>query len=140
MLELGFQSFAWRFCHRSTPTQRRGPGLVLVSGLSPARLALEQAMQPLQIERQTDQTPLARSRVLATQRELSESQHLFDDADHRLNCAFAQPVDRLPDRGCELVGHLDLGTGILGWRRMRPSKALPPTRMVPIASGRDIGI
>src|SRR6266508_3643807 len=85
MLELGFQSFAWRFCHRSTPTQRRGLGLVLGSGLSPAHLALEQSMQPLQIERQTDQTPLARAGQLAAQRELAKAHYLFDDANHGLD-------------------------------------------------------
>src|SRR5919108_2499059 len=83
MMELGFQSFVQWLRHRSVPTQRRGSGLLLVIGLSTADLSCEQGMQSLQIERHTDQTPLARGRVLATQRELAESQHLFDDADHR---------------------------------------------------------
>src|SRR4051794_31220103 len=97
-------------------------------------------MQPLQIERQTDQTPLARGGLLAAQRELPEPQHLFDDTDHRLNRAFAHAVDRLPDRGFELVGHLHFGTGTLRWRRGRLGKTLPPTWMMWIAASRDVGI
>src|SRR5258706_8946786 len=102
--------------------------------------ALEQPMQPLQIERQTNQIPLARRRLLAAQRELPKSQYLFDDPDHRLDRAFAQAVDCLPECGFEFVGHLDLGAGILGRRRAQLSKALPPPRMVPIPSGGDIWV
>src|SRR6266536_4060894 len=108
--------------------------------MKPAPLALEQSMQPLQIERHTDQTPFARRSLFAAQRELPEAQHLFDDPDHRLNRAFAHAIDRLPKRGFEFVGHLQLGAGIIGWRRRRFGKALPPTRMVWIASGSDVGI
>src|SRR5918912_1529900 len=96
MIELGFQSFVQRLDQRSIPIQRRDSGLLLVIGLSTAHLSCEQSMQPLQIERQTDQTPLARGYLLAAQRELAEAHHLFDDADHRLDRAFAQAVDRLP--------------------------------------------
>src|SRR5258706_16471801 len=97
-------------------------------------------MQPLQIECQADQTPLARSGLLAAQRELTEAQHLFDDADHWLDRAFAQAVDRFPELGFEFVGHLDLGAGILRrWRGQR-CKALPPTRMVRIAPGGDMRV
>ena len=69
-------------------------------------------MQPLQIERHTDQTPPARGGLLAAQRELAKSHYLFDDTNHRFDCTFAQPVDRLADRRLEFIGHL------LGWTRI----------------------
>src|SRR5262245_62499724 len=97
-------------------------------------------MQSLQIERQTDQAPLASSSLLAAQRELPEAQYLFNDADHRLDRAFAQAVDPLPNRTLEFVGHLLLRAGILPWRLWQLGKALPPTWMVWVASGRDIGL
>src|SRR3982751_5838956 len=103
----------------------------------PAHLALEQGMEPLQIKRQTDQTPLASAGLLATQRELAESHRLFDDADYRLDGAFAQAVDRFPDRRFEFVGHLHLWAGIIRWRCGQPIKTLPPTRMVRIAPSCD---
>jgi hypothetical protein len=42
-------------------------------------------MEVLEIEGQTDQTPLTRSSLCATQGELAEAQHLFDDPDHRFD-------------------------------------------------------
>src|SRR5262249_30762945 len=126
------------FLTDSIPSQRRGQGLVLVIGLSLAHLSGEQGMQALQIERQTDQAPLASTRLLAALRELTESHHLFDDADDWLDCAFAHTIDRSPNRSFELVGHLHLGTGLIRWRRGRFGKALPPTRMMRIASGGDV--
>src|SRR2546421_10465873 len=98
MMERGSQSFARRFSHRSSRTKRPGQGFVLVIGLSPAHLSYDQRMQPLQIERQTDQAPLASDGLLAAQRELPEAQHLFDDADHRLDRACARAVDCFPKR------------------------------------------
>ncbi len=53
-------------------------------------------MQPLQIERQADQTPLATSGLLAAQRELAEAQHFLNNADHRLDRAFAQAINPFP--------------------------------------------
>ena len=50
-------------------------------------------MEALEIERQTDQAPLARRRRDPPQGELAEAQHLLDDADHRFNRAFACAVD-----------------------------------------------
>src|SRR6266700_5653684 len=44
-------------------------------------------MEALEIERQTDQAPLARRRRDPTQGELAEAQHLLDDADHRFDGA-----------------------------------------------------
>ena len=73
-------------------------------------------MEALEIEGQTDQAPLARGGQFPTQGELAEAQHLLDDADHRFNGAFARPIDRFAQRGFELVGHLHLGTGVLGRR------------------------
>ncbi len=90
-------------------------------------------MQPLQIERQTDQTPLARGGHLAAQRELAEAQHLFDNPNHGLDRAFAQAVDHFPEHGFELGGHLNCGTGVVGWRRRQRGKALLPTRVMRIA-------
>src|SRR5207237_1523763 len=53
-----------------------------------------EGMEALEIERQTDQAPLARRRRDPTQGELAEAQHLFDDADYRFDRAFAYPIDR----------------------------------------------
>jgi cation:H+ antiporter len=44
-------------------------------------------MEALEIERQTDQTPLARGGQFPAQGELTEAGHLFDDADHRFDRA-----------------------------------------------------
>src|SRR5882672_6217807 len=85
-------------------------------------LALEQGMQPLQIERQTDQTPLASSGMLATQRELAKAQHFLNNANHRLDRAFAQAINRFPNRGLELVGHFDRGLASTAGRSGRAAK------------------
>ena len=53
----------------------------------------EYGMEALQIESQTDQTPLASRRQFPAQGELAKAQHLLDDADHRFNRAFACAVD-----------------------------------------------
>src|SRR6266566_1766741 len=97
------------------------------------QLVTEQGMQPLQIECQADQAPLARGGLLAAQRELAEAHDLFNDADYRLDRAFAQAVDRFPDHGFELVGHLDRGTGIVGWWCRQRGEAFLPTGMMRIA-------
>src|SRR2546423_11274114 len=97
-------------------------------------------MQPLQIERHTDQTPLASRGLLAAQRELAKAQHLFDDPDHGLNRAFAQPVNRFADDRLELVGHLDGRARVGCWRVRQYRKALAPTRMMPIWPGGNVGI
>src|SRR5712692_77778 len=64
-------------------------------------------MEALEIEGQTDQAPLASDGQFTAQGELAEAQHLLDDADHRLDGAFACPVDRFAQRGLELVCHLE---------------------------------
>src|SRR5438045_3882336 len=78
-------------------------------------------MEALEIESQTDQTPLASGRLYPTQGELAEAEHLLDDADHRFNRVLACPIDRFAHCCLELVGHLDLGTGVfrrwIGQRR-----------------------
>ena len=66
-------------------------------------------MEPLEIEGQADQTPLARGSFVPAQRELAETQHILDDPDHRFNSAFACRVDRFANCRLELVRHLDLG-------------------------------
>ena len=66
-------------------------------------------METLEIESQTDQTPLTSRRLYTTQRKLAEAQHILDDPDHWFNRAFACRVDRFADCRLELVCHLDLG-------------------------------
>ena len=66
-------------------------------------------MEALEIESQTDQTPLTSSGLCTTQGELAEAQYLLDDSDNRFNGAFACRVDRFADCRLELVRHLDLG-------------------------------
>src|SRR6266481_2708068 len=61
----------------------------LARGLGP-----EEGMEALEIESQTDQTPLASRRPFPAQRELAEAEHLLDDADHRFDGAFARAIDR----------------------------------------------
>ncbi len=73
-------------------------------------------MEALEIESQADQTPLASRRSGPAQRELAETQHLFDDSDHRFDGAFAYSVDRFAHGGLELVRHFHLGARVFGWR------------------------
>src|SRR5258708_3307860 len=79
-------------------------------------LGPEDGMEALEIESQTDQAPLASRRQFPAQGELTEAEHLLDDADHRFDGTFACAVDGFAQGGLELVGHLDLGTGVHGWR------------------------
>src|SRR5256885_12051468 len=81
-------------------------------------------MEALEIERQTDQAPLARRRRDPTQGELAEAKYLLDDADHRFDRAFACPVDRFAQRGSQLVGHLDLCARVLRRRLRQRREAL----------------
>ncbi len=97
-------------------------------------------MEALEIERQTDQTPLARRRRDPAQGELAEAQHLLDDAEHRFDRAFACAVDRFAQRGSELVGHLDLCARVLGQRVKQRREALPPTGMMGITARGDVGL
>ncbi len=93
------------------------PRYLLSSPLISARrtqLSSRQGVQPLQIEGDTDQTPLAPSRLLAAQGELPKAQHFLNDADHRLHRTFPQPVDRLAHRRFQLVGHLLLERSVVG--------------------------
>src|SRR5437762_4131364 len=83
-------------------------------------------MEALEIESQTDQTPLTSSSLFPAQGELTEADHLFDDADHRFDGAFACPVDGFAQRGSQLVGHFDLGAGVLRrWVRQWREALLP---------------
>src|SRR3989442_1006370 len=95
-------------------------------------------MEALEIERQTDQAPLASRRLYPAQGELAEAEHLFEDANHRFDRTLARPVDRFAQGGLELVGHLDLGTGILRWWIRQRCKPLSPTRMMGITARGDI--
>src|SRR6266567_7350021 len=96
-------------------------------------------MEALEIEGQTDQTPLARRRD-PTQGELAEAEYLFDDADHRVDGACACPVDRFAQRGSKLVGHLDLCAGVLRRRVRQWREALRPSGMMGITPRRDVGL
>ncbi len=97
-------------------------------------------MEALEIERQTDQTPLARRRLDPTQGELTEAQHLLDDADHRFDGAFACTVDRFAQRCLELVRHLDLSAGALRRRIRQRREPLLPTGMMRITARGDVGL
>src|SRR2546421_8208112 len=97
-------------------------------------------MEALEIEGQTDQTPLTRRRRDPTQGELAEAEHLFDDADYRLDRAFAYPIDRFAQRGSQLVGHLDLCAGVLRWWIRQRREALLPTGMMGITTRGDVGL
>ncbi len=96
-------------------------------------------MEALEIERQTDQAPLARRRD-PTQGELAEAEDLFDDADHWFDRAFACPVDGFAQRGPELVGHLDLCAGVLRRRIRQWREPLLPAGMMGITPRRDVGL
>src|SRR5438132_8887195 len=97
-------------------------------------------MEALEIESQTDQTPLASRRLDPAQGELAEAEHLLDDPDHRFNRVLACPVDRFPQCRLELVGHLDLGTRVLRrWRGQR-REPLRPSGMMGITARGDGGL
>src|SRR5439155_22644215 len=64
-------------------------------------------MEALEIESQTDQTPLASRRLDPAQGELAEADHLLDNPDHRFNRVLACHVDRFAHCRLELVGHLE---------------------------------
>ena len=53
-------------------------------------LGPEDGMEALEIESQTDQAPLASRRQFPAQGELTEAEHLLDDANHRFDGAFAR--------------------------------------------------
>src|SRR6266567_3086289 len=91
-------------------------------------------MEALEIEGQTDQTPLASRCVDTAQGELAKAQPLLDDADHRFNRAFACAVDGFTQRRPELVGHLDLGTRVLGWGIGEWGETPLPTGMMGITA------
>src|SRR6266496_3398436 len=96
-------------------------------------------MEALKIEGQTDQTPLARSSLGTTQRELAEAQHLLDDSDHRFDGAFASPVDGFAHCCLELVGHLDQSARVLRWWIRQWCETLLPARMMRITASSDVG-
>src|SRR2546421_12608693 len=89
-------------------------------------------MEAFEIEGQTDQTPLTCCCLNTSQRELAEAQHLFDDANHRFDGTFTCSIDRFAQGGSELVGHLDLGTGLPRWRIRQRSATPLPARMMGI--------
>jgi hypothetical protein len=66
-------------------------------------------MEAFEIESQTDQTPLAGSRRNPTHRELAETEHLFDNREHRFDGAFAGPEIALPKAVLSLYASLTWG-------------------------------
>jgi hypothetical protein len=95
-------------------------------------------MEALEVEGQTNQAPLACGSQYPAQGELAEAQHLFDDANHRFDCAFAGPIDRFAQRSLELVGHLDQGARVLRRRIEQRCESLLPTGMMGITTRRDV--
>ena len=89
-------------------------------------------MEAFEIESQTDQAPLASYGCYPTQRELAETQYLFDDPHHGFDGAFACSVDRFTQGGLELVRHFHLGARVLRWWIGSRSKTLLPARMMGI--------
>ena len=57
-------------------------------------LRLGEGMEALESEGQPDQTPLTGGGLNTSQRELAETERLFEAAEHRLDGAFAYPLDR----------------------------------------------
>src|SRR5712691_9778793 len=97
-------------------------------------------MEALEIESQADQAPLTSRRRCPTQGELAEAEYLFDDPDHWFDRAFACPINRFAQRSSELVGHLDLRTGILRRRIRQGREALLPAGMMGIPARGDVGL
>src|SRR6266704_1364100 len=95
-------------------------------------------MEALEIEGQTDQTPLASRCVDTAQGELAKAQPLLDDADHRFNRAFACAVDGLTPRRPALVGHLDMRTRVLRWQHGQWRETPLPTRMIRNKASSDV--
>lgn len=96
-------------------------------------------MGALEIESQTDQTPLARCRLFTTQGELTETKHLFDDPDDPFDGAFASAIDGFVHSSLEFVGHLDQGTRIIRWWSRQWSETLLPTGMMGITARGNVG-
>src|SRR5450755_4359918 len=96
-------------------------------------------MEALEIESQTDQTPLARCRMFTTQGELTETKHLFDDPNDRFDGAFASCVDGFAHCCLEFVGHLDLWARVIRWWIGQWCKTLLPTQMVGITASGNVG-
>src|SRR5450759_1101524 len=97
-------------------------------------------MEALEIESQTDQTPLARCRMFTTQGELTETKHLFDDPNDRFDGAFASCVDGFAHCCLEFVGHLDLWARVIRWWIGQWCKTLLPTQMVGITASGNVAV
>src|SRR5438105_2460650 len=97
-------------------------------------------MEALEIEGQTNSTPLTGSCLNTSQRELAETEHLFDDADHRFNGAFAYPIDGFAQGRPELVGHFYLDACVLRRWSRQGCETLLPTGMMGITPRGDVGL
>lgn len=97
-------------------------------------------MQTAQIIRQTNQTPFARDRQQAAQREMTEAQHFLDLTEHRFNRAFTTTINRFARRRCQFVRHLLTRTGTLGRRLACLRKMRLPPPVVRRASGSDLRV
>src|SRR6266576_704602 len=97
-------------------------------------------MQALEIEGQTDQSPLTSGSKFPTQGELAEAKYLLNDPDDWFDGAFADPIDGLADGSLELVSHLHLWAGILGWGIGKGGEAVFPTAMMGITTSSNVGV
>src|SRR5258708_7935091 len=87
-------------------------------------------MQALEVNSQTDQSPLASRSRQATQGKLTKAQDFFDDANDWFDSTFTETVDFTTNLGMEFVSHLDLGGRRVGWwLRFFSEKGLPGTMM-----------
>jgi hypothetical protein len=96
-------------------------------------------MEALEIEGQTDQTPLTRCCQFPTQGELAEAEDLLDNPDDRFDGTFAGLIDRFAYYRLEPIGHLHLSTCLLRWRLGERCEALLPARMMWVTTSRDVG-
>src|SRR5215469_6155309 len=97
-------------------------------------------MEALEIEGQTDQSPLASGGFFPTQGELAEAEHVLDNANDWFDRAFADAIDSFAHGGGKLVSHLHFGTGLLRWGIAKPCEALFPTGVMGITTSCNVGV
>ena len=82
---------------------------------------------PLEVPRHGHGAPFASYLGEAAQEELAESEHGFDDAEHRLRCLLAQAIELLAFGRSQAVGH-GLGRRRVFQRRRRCGESLAERR------------
>ena len=119
------------------PPLQRGDAL---RGRIGHHLGGHQLVQPLQVPGQTDKAPLPSGGLQPAQRELAESQDLFDNANDRLNRGLAPAVNGLAQVSLKLVGHLDDRASVIrGWLR-RLGKTFLPAAVMGLTPGSNEGL